>query len=201
MEFIAALFLIAVVVLAGVVVYDQMPAVAKPESQQLREIEQPERTDYPRWGKHRWNGHATLIDGVWVDDSEYPRPTRSQLRQFRRDYLQRTYVEEYTLIEGEQYAPMGRDGKVIKVRVRQSSDSSCIKDASGQIREYIPTIQITSLEPGYWWASSTMGTLPATFRRVVDRSKVTDGNQGAQEHATASSASAAQKALSHRETL
>lgn len=122
----------------------------------------------PHYGGDTLNGSFTLYRGVWVDDADYYRVSASKIDAFREQYWREHKVITYTLVEGEQEAPMGTNGAMMRVRVQQ------LKWPADMVREpntiYSDSISVERIDPETgawsWWYSGT-GSTGVEYSKVV----------------------------------
>lgn len=117
-------------------------------------------THAPYWPDHKLNGHYTLHRGVWVEDG-VARPSNRELDRVREANKQGHRIIRFTLVAGEQMAPFGKDGAMIRV-VATAGIPSTVHDRNGQLTETIPSVSVSPVntkEDG-WWTQCFMGTLP-----------------------------------------
>lgn len=128
----------------------------------------------PYWPKHKRNGNSTLHRGVWVDDV-VAKPSNRTLDQFRDEHWRTRRVVTFTLVEGEQDAPFGKGGAMIRVRAT-SGEPGRHSAADGSLVGYIPMVNVSPVSPsnGEWWGHSFMGTLPADMSFLVEESQAGD---------------------------
>lgn len=118
-----------------------------------------------------WPGHSdrsTLVRGVWVDDGAALMTPWWTLDRVRRDYWRTHRQVFYTVREGEQDAPMGDNGAMIRVRASVGTPS-IVRDRNGRQVDSWPsvTVQPVSATAGRW-VSGFDGTLPVTMVTCVE---------------------------------
>lgn len=148
---------IGVLVALGVVV-----VVLLAQKSQWREREPFGNGDHaPHWPSRKWNGHYTLYRGVWIDDEVREKPSDAVLDTLRREYAASRRVIHFTLVEGEQDAPMGKNGAIIRVRVR-AGQTSVVRDSSGRVKDHWPTVSVAPASPEHdgWLGTTFSGSLP-----------------------------------------
>lgn len=119
----------------------------------------------PYFPTQKHNGTYSLARGVWLEDG-MPRPSDAVLDAVRQQY-QRDYERiEYMLVEGEQDAPLGKAGAMIRVIAHNMST----EPFNG-----IPTIPSFSVHPvnatDGTWASSISGQLPTKMSQIRKRAR------------------------------
>lgn len=138
----------------------------------LREVEAfGDGTHAPHWDRNGWSSHEMLCRGVWVDDSA-KRPSNRELDAFRETYWRDHEVVRYTLIEGEQLAPMGKDHAMIRVRATAGAPME-VTDGEGHHVSSWPTVSIQQVDSADGWPISVFNSsLPAEMSYVRKRGEL-----------------------------
>lgn len=127
-------------------------------SENLKEREQfGDGRNAPYWPSRKLNGHYTLHRGVWIEDLT-PVPSNRELDRIREEYQATHSVIKFTLVEGEQMAPMGENGAMIRVRASTVDVRECSW----------PTVSIDRLDdPNSWGESFAPASLPCEMSVTV----------------------------------
>jgi hypothetical protein len=130
-------------------------------------------THAPHWPKERLNGDFTLRRGVWVDDS-VSAPSNRTLDAFREKHKQTRRVVKFTLVEGEQMAPFGKNHAMVKVRATAGRPGEH-RDKDDVLVGYIPMVSVHPVEPSdSFWGMTFMGTLPAAMSYTAEEGATSD---------------------------
>ena len=96
--------------------FDELVEMIRGDHKQREKKREEESRHAPKWPVgNGYNSSATLEQGVWVDDFTFPKPSPAQLKEFREAYWREHEIVKFTIVEGEQILPLGKNGMAVKV--------------------------------------------------------------------------------------